>query len=163
MTLAQFLRDYGAPFAWILAALGWIISGRQADRREKRKEFRAELDAMENLVKDILSRALSYFRDGECEPSAKTDEMDIRALLHELDLKWQRIKKRQTGGTLGLYVDACGEKLEVFYDLVTSAYVQADDRISVDAVNVHTRDIYVQAHLFVEALHSLFLKKFDRI
>ncbi len=163
MSIAEFLKDYGAPIAWGVAAVGWLISNHHANTREKRKEFRAEIDSIEKVVKELVGKLSCYFRAADRDDAAKALELDIKVLFRELDLKWERVSKRQKGGTLGLYVDPCKEKLESFFDYATGRYFETAERIPTEQIGAHVHDIHIRALLFTEALHSLFLKKFDGI
>jgi hypothetical protein len=163
MTLAEFLKDYGAPIAWIVAAVGWFISSKQADSREKRKEFRAEIESIEKLVKELLAKLATHYRVTKLESLEPSLTLEIKVLFHELTLKWERIKKRQSGGTLGLFLDPCASQLESFFDRSTGDFFESADTIQSEKVSELILEIHIDAHLFIEALHSLFLKKFDSI
>lgn len=161
--ISEFLQSYGSPIAWLVAALGWGISNHHANLREKRKEFRAEIDTIEKVLKDLVAKLALYFKAPERDEAAKSLELEIKVLFRELDLKWDRVSRRQTGGTLGLYVDPCALQLEKLFDLATGQYFETVDRIPSTDIAAHTQDIYIHALLFTESLHTLFLMKFDKI
>jgi hypothetical protein len=161
--LAEIIKDFGPPVAWIVAIAGLIYNNRMANDREKRKEFRSEIDAIEKVTKDVVSKLTSYYKLFERDDSARTLEIEIKVLFREIDLKWDRLSRRQSGGALGLLVDPCNVRLEELYDHSTGKFFETTDRIPADQRNEFIQEIHVRALLYMEALHSLFLKKFDGI
>lgn len=163
--ISEFLKDYGAPIAWFVASLGWYISNRQANAREKRKEFRAEIDAIEKVVKELVSKLATYCRSTERNGAARMLELEIKVLFYELGLKWERISKRRggRGDACGKYFGVCSSKHEEFFEQSTSIYFETEERIPSDKMNTHILDIHMRALLFTESLHNLFLRKFDGI
>jgi hypothetical protein len=157
------IKDFGPPVAWIVAVCGFLYNNHTANHREKRKEFRSEIDAIEKVLKELVSKLNSYYKTEERDDVAKALEIDIKVFFRELDLKWDRIQRRQTGGTLGLLIDPCAQCLEDLYDHSTGTYFETADRLPRDQRGEFVQEIYVRALLFTEALHSLFLKKFDGI
>jgi hypothetical protein len=161
--LVDTIKDFGPPVAWIVAVSGFLYNNHTANHREKRKEFRSEIDAIEKVLKELVSKLNTYYKTEERDDAAKALEIDIKVYFRELDLKWDRIQRRQTGGTLGLLIDPCAQCLEDLYDHSTGKYFETADRLPRDQRGEFVQEIYVRALLFTEALHSLFLKKFDGI
>jgi hypothetical protein len=163
MSFAEFLKDYGAPIAWIVAAIGWGISNHQANTREKRKEFRTEIDAIEKVSKDILTKFASYFKLQSRDESAITLELEIKVLFRELDFKWERISKRLHVDESGPYSKKCKKALEQYFDFATGRYFETSNRPPQDKIGFHLHEIHVHSLIFIESLHSLFLQKFDNV
>lgn len=163
MTIADWIKDYGPPVAWIVAAVGLIYNNHAANTREKRKEFRAEIDAIEKLLKDLVVKLSAYLKAAERDGAARALELEIKVLFKEIDLKWERLSKRQTGGELGLLIDPCSDALEQLFDHSTGTYFETSDRPEGDDLAAHLERIHLRSLVFTEALHSLFLKKFDGV
>lgn len=163
MALAELIKDYGPSVPWVLAVAGLLYNNRTANHREKRKEFRAEIDSLEKVVKELSGKLTTHFRLPERTADTKRLEAEIKVLFKELDLKWERLSKRQSGGTLGLYLDPCSQALESLFDQATGKYFESTDLIPPAEVDNHVSDLQIRSLIFVEALHSLFLKKFDGI
>lgn len=163
MDLTTFLKDYGAPVAWILAAIGWFVSNSHANAREKRKEFRSEIDAIERVTKELLIKLSCYFQLAARDDTAKKAELEIKVLFREIDLKWARLSKRKKGGEFGLCYDACANSLEALFDNATGKYFETTEWVPSEHVQTHVQEIHVRALSFIETLHSLFLKKFDKL
>jgi hypothetical protein len=163
MALADLIKDYGPSVPWALAVAGLLYNNRTANHREKRKEFRAEIDSLEKVVKELSGKLTTYFRLSEHTADTKRSEAEIKVLFKELDFKWERLSKRQSGGTLGLLIDPCSQALESLFDQATGKYFESTDLIPPAEVDSHVSDLQIRSLIFVEALHSLFLKKFDGI
>jgi len=163
MMLAELIKDYGPPVAWIVAIIGLYFNNRSANTREKRKEFRSEIDAIEKIVKDLLGKLNTYNRSKTRDDAAKQTEVEIKVLFREIDMKWDRLARRQSGGELRLLIAPCANCLEQFFDHATDKYFETDDRMPEDELGTHHQQNYILAMMFTEALHSLFLKKFDGI
>lgn len=160
---AEWIKDFGPPVAWLVAVAGLFINNNAANTREKRKEFRAEIDAIEKIVKDLVLKLSSYLKLATRDDIALAVELEIKVIFKELDLKWERLSRRQTGGTLGLYIDPCAAALERLYDHATGKHFETADRVKGEPLTSHLQEVYVRSFVFTEALHSLFLKKFDGI
>lgn len=161
--LAECIKDYGPSIPWVLAIAGLIYNNSMANEREKRKEFRAEIDAIEKVVKELTAKLTTYYRLTERTADAKRSEAEIKVLFKELDLKWDRLSRRQSGGTLGLLVDPCGEELETLFDQATGEFFESATVVPAEQVDTFVAEIQIRALVFIEKLHSLFLKKFDGI
>jgi hypothetical protein len=162
--IGQFLKDYGPSFAWIIAAIGWAITNRQANTREKRKEFRSEISVVEDTLKILMVKLEKYLRRAKRDTEALKLEVEIVVLFHSIDLMHERLLKRQNGGDFGLYADAAKRYKEELYDLATGEYFETSTkRIPQEALHPRIQALNTKAFLFVEALHSLFLAKFDGI
>jgi hypothetical protein len=163
MDLAGFLKDYGAPGAWIFAAIGWFISNRHANTREKRKEFRGEIEAIEKIIKLVSEKLSTYFKLQNRNDVAIALELEIKLLFKELDMKWDRLSKRDVPSSMGNYQLQCKTALERLFDFSTSQFFETSNRLPLNLIDEHIVGINIRALQFVEALHSLFLKKFDDI
>lgn len=163
MALAEFIKDYGPSVPWALAIGALFYNNNTANHREKRKEFRAEIDSIEKVIKELSGKLTLYFRLTERTADIKRSEAEIKVLFKELDLKWDRLSRRQSGGTLGLYLDPCSQALEALFDQATGQYFESADLIPPSDVDDHVADLQIRSLVFVESLHSLFLKKFDGI
>lgn len=158
-----FLKDYGPSFAWVIAAIGWGITNAQANTREKRKEFRAEIVVIEEALKTLLTKMEKYLREQERNEDARSLELEVVVLFHSLDLMQERLEKRQNSGELGLYLDVVKRYREELYDLATGSYFETSDRIPKELLHLRIQALHTKAFLLIESLHSLFLAKFDRI
>ncbi|MFB9242346.1 hypothetical protein IV454_16460 [Massilia antarctica] len=161
--IAAFIKDFGPAFAWIIAAVGWALTNRQANNREKRKEFRSEIDAIEETVQAVAKKTASYLRMRTRDKSALLLELEIVVLFQSIDIRCERLARRQTNGELGLYIDKVDTIKEDLYDFATGRYFETPKRIPQDELSARVQGIHTRAFLLVEALHSLFLMKFDKI
>lgn len=161
--VSQFLKDYGPSFAWIIAAVGWAITNSQANTREKRKEVRAEIAAIEEKLGAILEKLAEYLRNPVRDERAQLLELEIVVGFQSLDLMHERLAKRQQGGAVGLYIDAIKKYQEEFFDLATGSYFETAVRMPEKDVNPRIQALHAKAFLLIESLHSFFLAKFDGI
>ncbi|MBD8654729.1 hypothetical protein IFT68_03695 [Oxalobacteraceae sp. CFBP 13730] len=163
MGFGDFIKDYGPTVAWGIAIFGWAITNRQANNREKRKEFRAEIASIEDVLQTLIEKLESYFRMKLRDDEARKIELEVVMAFHSLDLMHERLEKRQADGELGLYTDVIRRYREELYDLATGSYFETEERIPSDQVHPRLQSLNAKVHLLVEALHSLFLAKFDSI
>lgn len=63
---------------WIVTAMGWLVANFQANKREKRKELRAEIDRVILTVHGLLEAARQYYT------KAGDDREDARLRIHTL-------------------------------------------------------------------------------
>ena len=161
--MVQFLKDYGPAFAWVIAAIGWAITNAQANVREKRKELRSEIDALEKIIQSIAEKLAVYLRRQEGDVAAAVSELEILVLFQSVDRRIERIKKRQSGGTLGLYIDQINEAREQFFDFSTGAYFQTPVLLAEPMLSERITEVHSRAQILIETLHSFFLMKFDGV
>lgn len=158
---ADFLKTYGPSIAWAVAAVGWFVTNRQSNTREKRKEVRGEIDALEELIQSIAEKMAVYLRTTSDDAPASIIALEIVVIFQAVDQRIERLKKRQKGGELGLYFDKIEGERENFFDLATRTYFQTPDRLAEPKLSEHIVEIYSFSFILIEALHSYFLMKFD--
>jgi hypothetical protein len=163
MSFAGIIKDYGPSVTLVVAVIGLIYNNKTSNHREKRKEFRAEIDLIEKVVKEITSSLMTYLKKPARDDEAVSLEIEIKGKFQELFFRWERLKKRQSGGDLGLYMDPCDTNVEAFFDHCTGDYFEVGKRIPGDQISAHAQKAQVHALILVESLHSLFLMKFDGI
>ena len=163
MSFADIIKDYGPPVAWALAFGSLFYNNKTSNHREKRKEFRAEIDLIEKVVKEITSNLMTYLKKPSRDDDAVSLEIEIKGKFQELFFRWDRLKKRQKGGDLGLYMDPCSANVAMLFDHCTGDYFETGKRIPGELIASHAQKAQVHALTLIESLHSLFLMKFDGI
>lgn len=161
--MVEFLKNYGPALAWLIAAIGWGVNNAQANVREKRKELRSELDTLEKTIQSIAEKIGSYLRRTANDTSSGMWELEILVLFQSVDRRLERIKKRQSGGTLGLYLDRISLERERFFDFATGRYFQTPVLLVEPDLSARITDVHTHAQILIEALHSFFLMKFDGV
>lgn len=161
--MVQFLKDYGPAFAWVIAALGWGITNHQANVREKRKELRSELDALEKAIQSIAEKMTTYLRRKAGDVTGPVTELEVIVLFQSVDRRIERLRKRQSGGTLGLYFDKIADEREQFFDFCTGSYFQTPVLLAEPDLSHRITEVHSRAQVLIETLHSFFLMKFDKI
>lgn len=161
--MADFLKDYGPALAWVIAAIGWSITNAQANLREKRKELRSEIDALEKAIQSIADKMAAYLRRNAGDPASSVSELEVLVLFQSVDRRVERIKKRQSGGTLGLYIDRIDEEREKFFDYSTGEYFQTPVLLVEPDLSARITELHSHAQILIESLHSFFLMKFDGV
>lgn len=143
--------------------IGWFVTSGQADQREKRKEFRAEIDALEKILDGLMVKLGEYYRSVDRDDAAKLAELEIKAIYRSIDLRCDRLAKRQSGGELGLLIDPINVLREELFDLGTGDYFESANRMPADLVPGFVLSLRYKSMALVEALHALHLKKYDGI
>lgn len=139
------------------------MTSSQADKREKRKEFRAEIDALEKIIDGLMIKMAEYYGSVERTDAAKLLELEIKAIYRSIDLRCERLAKRQKGGELGLFIDPINSLREDLFDLGTGDYFETSQRMPQDRVPEFVLSLRYRGMALVEALHALHLKKYDGI
>ena len=78
--LAAFFTKYKDALitvTWFVAAVGWVVSNFQANKREKRKETRAEVDAICKAATELIHKCRKYYEKGPLDPEEDTKAAEI--------------------------------------------------------------------------------------
>lgn len=67
------LNEISPVVAWSLVVLGWLIINRQHNRRETRKELRAQLDQVCKEIADVEHKATNYHLALTCDHALGRD------------------------------------------------------------------------------------------
>lgn len=161
--IAGAIKDFGPPVAWIIAAGGLVYNNYAANHRERRKEFRSEIDAIATTVKEVVKKLAAYYSQPERGLEAKSIELEVKALFREIDLKSDRISKRKFQNEVASVLKQCAVAHERFFDLATSKYFESDDWPSRDITTAHLLELHVQGLVLIEDMYSLFLKEYDGV
>ncbi|TSD59065.1 hypothetical protein FFI97_001665 [Variovorax sp. KBS0712] len=115
-------KDALITVGWLLAAAGWVISNFQANKREKRKETRSEVDAICKAAAEVVANCRVYY---SALPS--NDEDDTRAA--EIAFEVHRIVKRteRLRGRVSSFEEAV-VAVGSFYEAVTAEPFQSKSR-----------------------------------
>lgn len=83
--------DYSALISTAIVAVGWYVTSHQANKREDRKETRAEIDALVKTIESTTSLAIEYYSNigvkrekarGQLMPMLERIETRISVLQH---------------------------------------------------------------------------------
>lgn len=125
--MKQFFSDYKDALitvGWLLAAAGWIISNIQANSREKRKETRAEIDAICKAAAEVLANCRIYYAALPIEPEDDARSAEIGFEVHRIVKRTERLRFRVPA--FGPAVTAVGG----FFEAVTAEPFQSKSRSS---------------------------------
>lgn len=148
--LTEFLRDYGSPLAWLVAACGWLVAHHQALSREIRKEIREEVKAVTDLVLKLPPEFNAYRRTPGGSIDAIGAEARIKLLLQDLGLRLEHLKLHQQPFGQGprLALDDAEARFSELFESVTggdfeSATRRADDQDAQELAIVNARSLRV--------------------
>lgn len=102
-------KDLAVAMGWLVTMSGWFVSNGSANKREKRKEARTEIDACAKMAYEVLSLCREYLSS---DPGADTCSLlaaKIRFELQRLFLRVERIEKKYPQFEL---CNAAGELLD---------------------------------------------------
>lgn len=90
-------KDALITVGWLFAALGWVITNRQANQREKRKETRSEVDAICKAAAEIIQKSRKYYANSpaDSEEEARVAEIsfEVKRILRRTQTLHNRTKK----------------------------------------------------------------------
>jgi hypothetical protein len=118
------LRDLLVAVGWFLTVLSWFVSHSQANRREMRKETRAEIDACIKLTTELVSNARIYY--GKSDETSKSQAAEIQFELKRFIARVERLEKKLIKFEV---TDVCGELL----DAITGDPFESSDRETLSA------------------------------
>lgn len=159
---AAFIKDYGPAIAWVIAAIGWAVANFQANRREVRKEVRAEIDELTKLAKETLLDLQNYYKTEVGSDDSDRYELVIKARFKELDMRFDRLHSRKhlehfpTGGLV-----AGNEARERFFDLSTFHHFETSSRPSPKERSSMLLKQMLASLALTEALQLQFINQFD--
>lgn len=153
------VRDYGPAIAWAVAALGWLVSNHQANKRERRKEVRADIADIEKE----LDVTLAVIRDALLKTTDVPHEilyLKITTSLSSIDQKLERLVSRKFGDRCRIYQSSCRDAFEKLFDMASG-----DDVVTVgdNLPKQHQTllDAYHCARALAHEMHMLFLCEFE--
>jgi len=159
--VADFIKDYGPAGAWVVAAVGWLVANNQANKRELRKEVRAEIDDITKISKTILSDLQKYYLTAAGGDDGLLLELVIKANFKELDLRFDRLHSRNLAEFPAGGVIASNKPRESFFDLATGSHFETTSRpTAVERAGLIVRQTNASLQL-TEALHAQFLREFS--
>lgn len=82
--IATVLSGYAFAGNWLLVVCGWLVVNWQTNRRERRKEIRAAIDTIEDLVLDVEVAARKYYQLAGTDSDAKALALEIKSLTRRL-------------------------------------------------------------------------------
>jgi hypothetical protein len=102
-------KDLWFAGGWFVTVVGWLVSNSQANRRERRKEARAEIDACIKLLTELVLKARTYFCTPVSDQQSKSKAAEIRFELQRLITRAERLEAKHAQFDL---TGACGELMD---------------------------------------------------
>lgn len=161
MGFADFLKSYGASVAWLVAAIGWIVGNVQANRRERRKELRSEIEDVARLVKDVATETKKFYRSTPGSPEHVECVVTVQALVREIDVRIERLKRGGLAYFSAALRDATASAQERYFDETTGGSFGTSARPSgANLTNVLLRH-HAAGLALIESLHAQFSREFN--
>ena len=148
-------KDALVTVGWSVVALGWLITNWQANKREKRKESRAEVEAICKAASEVILKSRKYY---SCLPS--DDEDDVRAAeiafeVKRILIRTERLNRRAPHFTSAVF--ACGE----FFDCVTEQPFASKNREKHGPGSQTLQKIEMSVHNLIDKLEEGFSAAFS--
>lgn len=115
-------KDPLVAVSWAIAGIGWLVSNRQGNNREKRKEARSEVENISKRAEDIVARCRKYYGAAATDPEDTGRSSEIAFEMQRLLSRVQRLRVGKPAFSAAVY--ASGE----FFDLVTGGEFQSKAR-----------------------------------
>ena len=88
-------KDLLVAISWILVLIGWLVSNRQGNNRERRKEARSEVEHISKAAADIVVRCRKYYCSNPSDPEDTSRSAEIAFEMHRLLQRVQRLRPCQ--------------------------------------------------------------------
>lgn len=153
MGVAKFFSDYKDALitvSWMVAAFGWVISNAQANRREKRKETRSEVDAICKAAAEVVLKCRIYFAELPTHDEDDARGSEIAFEVHRILRRTERLHSR-----VASFFEATSAG-EIFFDAVTGLPFQSKTRQAVGPGSEKLRTIESSVHGLIDALEEGF-------
>jgi hypothetical protein len=79
---------------WLVTMIGWIVTNRQANNRENRKDARAELEACCKMAAELLNKCRTYYAQEPIHQQEKCLAAEIGFELKRLIIRAERLESR---------------------------------------------------------------------
>ena len=146
-------KDLLIAGGWALTIVGWLVSNTQANRREKRKEARAETDACTKLAVELVLKSRAYFGAPASDSLSKPRAAEIRFDLQRLFTRVERLKGNRDQSDV---LKACGELM----DAISGDPFESADRGVFAADSDLLQRIESDTHVLIDQLEDGFVKAF---
>ena len=147
------VKDLLIAGGWLFTIFGWLVSNAQANRREKRKEARAEVDACIKLLAELVTKSRDYYGEAAANPQSKSRGSEIRFELQRLIARVERLERKHAQFDV---TGACGELM----DSISGDPFESADRQALAADADLLLRIESAAHVLIEQLEDGFIKAF---
>jgi hypothetical protein len=107
-------KDALITVGWLVAAIGWMVTNNQANKREKRKETRSEVDAICKAAIEVISKCRKYYSNLPSDQDDNTRIAEISFEIKRILRRIQTLHKRTPK-----FSDAIVAGAE-FFDVITS-------------------------------------------
>jgi len=148
-------RDALITITWVVAALGWIVTNRQSNTREKRKETRAEVDVICKAAAEILVACRAYYADG---PGSENDDtrsaqiaFDVKRVLSRTQRLSRKVKAFESAVPAG----------DEFFEAVTQEPFQSKSREKFGPRSEVLTRVEGSVHNLIDKLEEGFTKAFS--
>lgn len=161
--IQAFIRDFGPAIAWFVAAVGWLVSGFQATKRERRKEVRDEIAEVSELIASILKDLSEYHPLASTDPQASLLVYKIQSAFHRLDARIALLGLRKTVFRRSLLaLDPVISASTAFFDDTTGGQFGSVGKPVYTSVEVadHLHRQSCLGYRIASELHEAFLKRF---
>lgn len=160
MPSPSFFIAYGPLVAAATVSIGWFISNKQANTREKRKEVRDDIKEIEKKLSEILSISRKTIDQCAKEEDRKISIYDLNRALLDLDLQKDHIYARKLKNKSIVHKRRIDSVHEEFYDLISGDFLNQKN-----ITTAEKQDFIFETHrksmLITHNLKTLFLSEFD--
>jgi len=150
-------KDLLITVTWVLAAISWVVTNKQANRRELRKETRSEIDAISKAAAEVISKCRKYYSLPPSDPEDDVRSAEISFEVKRVLIRTERLSRRV--GKNSAFVKAktaCGD----FFDAVTQDPFQSKNRGVLAPGSTELRLVEAGVHRLIDALEEGFTVAF---
>jgi hypothetical protein len=151
--VGSILQSIGPAISWVLVILGWWIVSRGHNRREDRKEVRAALTHIADLIRTVEENSHHYLVSSTSSPENRTLSIAIKRDLKRLAGDLQRFEESCEGAQ-------CRLELIAFRQAVTGGEFDSKKRAVCAPDSVKLAEVSSGADDLLAVLEGAFVKRF---
>jgi hypothetical protein len=138
-----------------------MVANLQANRRERRKEVRGEIEDIAKLVKEVASESKKFYKSEPASPDHFESVMTIQALVKEIELRIDRLRR----GGLSYFSEqlraATAQAQERYFDQTTGGSFGGNSRPTGATLATILLRQHAAGMALIESLHTQFGREFQ--
>lgn len=146
-------KDAVVVAGWFLTIVGWLVSSVTANKRERRKEARTEVDACAKMAHELLGFSRDYYTRPASDVAVAGLGAKIRFEVQRLVIRVERLEKKHA------HFDVANSVSEL-YDAITGGDFDSKTREASNFDSDVLLKIESDVHFLIDQLEEGFFRAF---